>query len=247
MTIYLSSGLSVRIDNSQLIQPDKIIATNGSVVEKSSVREVNIISLQSTNEGDMVNLGRQFLSGAYVMLNQDTDTFTLWQANPTTTEALVAVDSKGKVHSSACTATSESTATTTAAHKLSTATAVSEASSVASSSTRLPSGAIAGIAVGGAAALALIAAAAFFCLRRRRRVNRTLLPAPARIVAANIEPPAPGYSGHPGMLQGWSQRAELTGSEKAAVFDYPHEIYTRSMTDTELLGRSKGGMHELGT
>lgn len=50
-----------------------------------------IDSLQAEEASKFAHLGWQFFSSAYLMVNQDANQFTLWKANPTALEDLVAV------------------------------------------------------------------------------------------------------------------------------------------------------------
>lgn len=49
-------------------------------------------------------LGRYFLSSAYLMVNHDADTFTLWQANPSAASQLVPIPGEN-TNTDACTST----------------------------------------------------------------------------------------------------------------------------------------------
>ncbi|KAK2740554.1 hypothetical protein FQN57_006058 [Myotisia sp. PD_48] len=94
LSIQLSTGLSIRIPNDQFVVPDLTIDNDtGSLIANSTEMVLALNSLQAGNSDDMPILGRQFLSSAYVMLNHEARKFTLWTANPTLTEDLVAVDS----------------------------------------------------------------------------------------------------------------------------------------------------------
>ncbi len=94
LTIKLDSGLTVQIPSDQLVKPDTFIAPSGQVEVNEIVRNVMIDSLPDSRN-EMPSLGRYFLSAAYLMVNYDTDTFTLWKANPTTERDPVAVAGPG--------------------------------------------------------------------------------------------------------------------------------------------------------
>ena len=64
---------------------------NGNTVYNSSIRELLINPLDSTNDNDMPLLGMTFLQAAYLHVNYDENNFILWQANPTSDEKLVGV------------------------------------------------------------------------------------------------------------------------------------------------------------
>lgn len=92
------------------------------------------------------------------MVNHDSNTFTMWQANPSTSSNLVSVVSE-KV--------AEACGNVTGVVQPS-ATATAESSS-SESSTQTSPGVIAGAVVGGLAFLAAVGLAVFFLLRRKRR------------------------------------------------------------------------------
>ena len=103
MTIKLQSGLSVRIANSQLVRPHTAIdQTTGATVVNATAPDLVIDSLQNSEAIKLPQLGWQFFTAAYLHVNQDSKQFTLWQANPTTTTDLVAVDSTGQEITSFC-------------------------------------------------------------------------------------------------------------------------------------------------
>lgn len=103
LTITLDSSFSVRIPNSQLVQPDQKISDTGDVVSNTSVSNVNLYSLQDVMKNDFPLLGFWFFTAAYLMVNHDAGTFTMWEANPTTDTKLVAIPADDTT--SACTAT----------------------------------------------------------------------------------------------------------------------------------------------
>jgi hypothetical protein len=84
MTFVLDAGLQIRIPNSQFIIPDLTInPQTGKTEYNSSVRELLINPLMPPNDQDTPELGRQFFTSTYMMVNYDSNTFTLWKANPT--------------------------------------------------------------------------------------------------------------------------------------------------------------------
>lgn len=90
ITFELDSGLTVRVPNDQYIVPFVTIERNSSRIFNESQREVLIGAL-----GDQpATLGRYFLTAAYLMVDQDAGTFTLWQANPSGDTDLAAVTSQ---------------------------------------------------------------------------------------------------------------------------------------------------------
>jgi hypothetical protein len=154
ITIVLDSGLRIRIPNDQYVVPFVTIDRNGTRTFNTSQREVLI----ATVDQQPATLGRYFLTGAYLMVDHDEATFTLWQANPSSESKLTPV---GTVKASAdCNATSSSEGSTDPTP-----------SSSASSTDDISTGAIVG-AVIGCLASGLVVVAGFFLLRRRRAQRR---------------------------------------------------------------------------
>ena len=90
ITFILSNGLQVRIPNSQFLTPFVDIVRNGSRVVEKSRRELLMNGLSD----QPATLGRYFLTAAYLMVDHDAKSFTMWQANPSTSSTLVPVSSK---------------------------------------------------------------------------------------------------------------------------------------------------------
>lgn len=80
-----TSGLIVRVPNSEYIRPDVTINKNTGVLEVNSTDPdvVAMISLQGSNSNDVIKIGRNFFSAAYLMVNYDSSEFTIWPANRT--------------------------------------------------------------------------------------------------------------------------------------------------------------------
>ncbi|KAH1669990.1 hypothetical protein KXV79_001448 [Aspergillus fumigatus] len=178
----LSSGLKVRIPNDQLVIPNLTIdKTTGAILANASAPELVLNSMQQVNADDLPQLGRQFLSGAYVMVNQDAGQFTLWAAKPTTEEDLVAVNPDNRVYSSFCAPgasnlgdATQSTSTSSPTQSAASNSNIGQSQRVDDASSGLSSGAIAGIVVGGVAGIALVAAGVFFAIIKRRRRRQTI-------------------------------------------------------------------------
>lgn len=254
MALSFSSGLQVQIENNQLVQPDETISSNGSINYNATLNEVNIISLQSTNQNDMVHLGRQFLSGTYLMVNEDAGTFTMWQAVPNKEEMLVAVDTKGDTISSACTVAGNmvnvnGTASLNTTTSLNNTASSNSTTSLVSSPTLnhsqgLETGAIAGIVVGGVAIIAIIAIFSV-CVRKRRASKLSRRPG-APIFFWDEKPPAPPYSTHLKHLDDISGPQELGSSPKfGAWIRQEMEGDDGRRTDTRKRG-TLPGVFELG-
>ncbi|KAF5655264.1 hypothetical protein FCIRC_13909 [Fusarium circinatum] len=87
LTFHLDSGLEIRVPNNQYMIPTVDIASNGSRTTDNSKRDILITDI----EDEPPILGRYFLTAAYLMVNHDAGTFTLWQANATRERSLVRV------------------------------------------------------------------------------------------------------------------------------------------------------------
>ncbi|KAF5538497.1 hypothetical protein FMEXI_9366 [Fusarium mexicanum] len=87
LTFHLDSGLEIRVPNNQYMIPTVDIASNGSRTTDTSKRDILITDI----EDEPPILGRYFLTAAYLMVNHDAGTFTLWQANATRERSLVRV------------------------------------------------------------------------------------------------------------------------------------------------------------
>jgi hypothetical protein len=87
LTFHLDSGLKIRVPNNQYMIPTVDIASNGSRTTNTSKRDILITDV----EDEPPILGRYFLTAAYLMVNHDAGTFTLWQANATRERSLVKV------------------------------------------------------------------------------------------------------------------------------------------------------------
>ncbi|KAH8167523.1 hypothetical protein CIB48_g685 [Xylaria polymorpha] len=165
MTISLSSGLEVRIPNNQYLVPFVDVDRNGSRVFNTSQRELLLNAVPDNSS----TLGRYFLTGAYLMVNHDAGTFTMWAANPTRESTLISVVS---------TSAEASCDNTTNPGPIS--------SPMVSKAATLSAGSIAGIAIGVVAALAIfgVVVGVYFFHRRRTRSNEI-----APIIGPSNAPP----------------------------------------------------------
>jgi hypothetical protein len=148
ITIVLDSGLSIRIPNDQYVVPFVTFNRNGSRIFNESQREVLIASVDQ----QPATLGRYFLTAAYLMVNHDAGTFTLWQANPSKESELVPVAATQSP--SNCNTSGNETSVST--------------STPSPPSNTVSTGAIVGGAVGSFIGLALIVGVVVFLKKRRR-------------------------------------------------------------------------------
>ncbi|UPL00993.1 hypothetical protein LCI18_011927 [Fusarium solani-melongenae] len=186
-TIKLNTGLSITIPNNQLIVPERRINENGEIYRNDSQPLLRINRMQD----GLISIGRFFFTAAYLATNEDAGKFTIWKANPTTLEDLVALDPNNKPIDTqvTCTATPVNTvlakpdqgdgkeqnnedgkASETTAAPAATSTTASTATSTPKPDTGLPIEAKAGIAAGaGAAGLICIGLLAWLIIRRKRK------------------------------------------------------------------------------
>jgi hypothetical protein len=154
MVISLSSGLQVTLPNDQFMVPLVSIERNGSRIFNESRRD---FLYQGIAEGQPYTLGRYFLTSAYLMVNHDDHTFTLWQANPSATSQLVPFPEPKTNTEAACTAVAGQPPPT---DKPGTPDG-------AQSSGSLSGGAIAGITIGAVTLLGMMTLGALYVRRRR--------------------------------------------------------------------------------
>lgn len=171
LTFSFSSGLQTTIPNSQLVAPVYIIDEQGATIFNDSKRDIMLAGLEAPNTNDMPILGSTFLSAAYLMVNQDDDTFTLWNSKATTDSSLFAVG--GASSNSIPCSPKAVTPTTTTSRK-----------APAPSKKRMSAGAIAGITLGALFIVASIVFVLFWVHWRRTQAaaqnpEAQELPAPA--------------------------------------------------------------------
>ncbi|KAH8807543.1 aspartic peptidase domain-containing protein [Xylogone sp. PMI_703] len=173
ITFTIDNSLDITIPNDQLIQPDLAYDVNGKIDYNKSTREIMLNSLQDVNADDEPQLGHTFLSAAYLMVNRDANTYTLWQANPTDDQQLVTYPSATPCNASASRTPEQSDSSSSPSHSPS-PTLPSLPSSSTSILPKPPhssnSGAIAGGVVGGIAVTAVLLSG-FLYFRKTRRAN----------------------------------------------------------------------------
>jgi Eukaryotic aspartyl protease len=158
LQFVLSSGIELTVPNSQLVVPDVQIDTRGQMmVPNETMREILVYNLEDSNMNDMPLLGQVFLTSVYIHVDNEREQFTLWQANPTTEEELVTVQS---TNLSSCNATSGSSGNS------------NDGISSASSKKPLSAGAIAGAVIG--PVLVILTGLTFVYLSKRRKAGPVL-------------------------------------------------------------------------
>ncbi|KAM4055245.1 aspartic-type endopeptidase [Hirsutella rhossiliensis] len=204
LTIVLSSGLKVRVPNTQFITPHLDMDRNGTRTLDDDQLDLVITGI----ENQPATLGRYFLTSAYLMVNHDAKAFTLWQANPTTSSSLVPVlDEK-------------------TAKKCGNANGITQSSmSRTPSDASKPSGAVIGGAVAGGVVAALLGLGTFFLIRRRRQNAGGEQASPDGGSAVSEHKLAQFTPGGAADAESWAQ--EMDGSPVTATEMYSsnHEVY----------------------
>ncbi|RFU26271.1 hypothetical protein B7463_g10065, partial [Scytalidium lignicola] len=174
LTFTIDNSLDITIPNSELVQPDITYDVNGNIGYNSSTREIMLNSLQQVNANDEPQLGHTFLSAAYLMVDVDANTYTLWEANPTDDQQLVTYPSGTSCNASAS-HSSEQSDSSSSSSLSSSPTTSSPPSSSTPSAPKPPhhsnAGAIAGGVVGAIAVVALLLSGLFIYFRRKRRAE----------------------------------------------------------------------------
>lgn len=134
---------------------------SGALVANGSTPEIVINALQQVNSDDLPQIGRQFLSSAYLMLNQDANSFTVWEASSQDDVDLVAVDEANRQVDQFCDAARKNA--TSPIHS------AEPSASDSSQGNGISAGAIAGIAVGCVVGVSIIAGGAFFWMKRKNK------------------------------------------------------------------------------
>ncbi|ORY17615.1 hypothetical protein BCR34DRAFT_631499 [Clohesyomyces aquaticus] len=93
LTLVLDSGLAIRIQNNQLALPELKIGEDGKMKANASVRSMMLSSQTWLEERPCV--GRAFFTGAYMHVDNERESFTIWEANATTDKNLVSVTDAG--------------------------------------------------------------------------------------------------------------------------------------------------------
>ncbi|KAG4279220.1 hypothetical protein FPRO04_05761 [Fusarium proliferatum] len=165
LTFHLDSGLKIRVPNNQYMIPTVDIASNGSRTTDTSKRDILITDI----EDEPPILGRYFLTAAYLMVNHDAGTFTLWQANATRERSLVKVfdEETGKKCENTRGVIQPSASYTGSASQS------SRPDKGIGSNSGSPSGAVIGGAVVGAVAGAVLIGLGitYFLIRKKRKVD----------------------------------------------------------------------------
>jgi hypothetical protein len=161
--LEVESLLKITIPNSQLVGNQVTIAKDGSLVTNATTNELNINVIQGINANDMLMLGKQFFSAAMLMVNQDTNSFTLWEAAANQRQSLVAVGPSGVGMTSSC-----DTVVNTNSSTITNTTSAAPPAAQTVQATPAVSPALIGAIAGGAAALLALFVVIFLWYRRRK-------------------------------------------------------------------------------
>ncbi|GKU08597.1 unnamed protein product [Fusarium langsethiae] len=212
ITFHLDSGLQVRVPNYQYIVPLVDIDRSGTRVTKPKTKEL----LMNGVAHQPATLGRYFLTAAYLMVNHDAGTFTLWQGNPTQRSKSVKVfdqdtaDKCGKDAAGVVQPTVSASATPKEEKE--------EEPTDQPESSSSPSGAIIGGAVaGGVVGVAVICLGTFFVLRQRRKIRVEETSYPTDVLAHDDK----------GDFPTWYPPQEMAGSKPmpAEIQGQSHFVY----------------------
>lgn len=167
LRLSFSSGLEVTVPNDQFMVPFVSVDRNGSRIFNESQREFLMNGLLDQPP----TLGRYFLTAAYLMVNHDAGTFTLWQANPTAASQLIPVlGERASSNADLCTSNSTGTTATQVVPAASGTSGAADGPSSSPQPAKRPSGGV--IAGSVVAAVAIVASLAMLGLYVRRRKGR---------------------------------------------------------------------------
>ena len=158
--------------NNQFIVPRVGYAEDGSRVIDQFQKDLLVYPVTGNQPS---TLGRYFLTAAYLMINHEAGTFTMWQGNPSRKSTLVPVSQTSEQYSPE--SSGDGLGTTDNGNmdgggsggSSENSGGQNEPESDPTTETSVSVGTIVGAAVGGAAGLACIVALVVFCLWKRRR------------------------------------------------------------------------------
>ncbi|VUC26954.1 unnamed protein product [Clonostachys rosea] len=197
ITFSLTSGLDILVPNSQYMVPFVNTDRKQSPTTSNTTHELLI---QSTSN-QLATLGGYFFTSAYLMVNHDAGTFTLWKANPTRTSKLVQV--LGDDTFTGCDKNQESSLTPRG-----------EAQNPVSG------GVIGGAVAGSVAGLAIIALVIFFIIRHQRRSN-------VKVPAVSAFDDLPRASSRTKIPDEPVEMSPIKGRQRppSEVYNVPQELY----------------------
>lgn len=155
LDIQVQGGPVVSIPNDVLVVPDEYIDKSGTVRRNDSAAVLLLSPNDGPNVNDQLIIGMSFFSGAYLSVNHDNRTWSIWPAKATTVENIVAFGNGcGDV---------------TKSNEGHNSNAAEEQDSKTSEATGMSMAAKIGIAVGAACAAVLLAILLTVLIMRKRR------------------------------------------------------------------------------
>ena len=158
------------------------MAADGAFETNASAPGILMTPTINVNVNDVPIIGRPFFSSAYIMVDLDANTWTLWQANATTETRLVSVGGdcaeKPKVNTSPQQPKMPTGGVTVSNGTLSNSTdsatdPTSSDGALNEPAKTMTTGAIVGVAIGAAFGAGLLAGASVICFLKRRRHMRS--------------------------------------------------------------------------
>jgi hypothetical protein len=176
LSLILDGTSKFTLSNDILILPREYVASDGAFQTDSSSPGIAFTPTSNDNVNDVSIIGRPFFSAAYIMVDLDAETWTIWQANATTDTRLVSVGGdcaeKPRVNTAPPKITPPDAGATNET-SINNTTVSTTPAPVGQASVGLEAGAIAGIALGAVFGSGLLAGALVICwLRRKRQMRR---------------------------------------------------------------------------
>lgn len=162
ITFELDTGLSIRIANSQLSTPHMTIGDDGIIKANMTTRDLTLVpyTIPFVGSPEKFCLGRAFFTGAYLHVDNEAKTFTIWEANPSNESDLVST--VGGQAQNTCTTTSSTPQRTV------------DAGRGDSSPKPVSPGVVTGIVVGALALLSALGGLLYWVQLRRRRKEEVM-------------------------------------------------------------------------
>lgn len=182
--IQIQGGPAITIPNDVLVVPDQYIDSSGAIQENSSAATLLISPNDGPNVNDVPLIGMAFFSGAYLTVDLDNGTWSVWPAKATIDTSLVIIGGT-------C---SESTNTT--GQPAGAQDGHSDNTSATTEHNALSTGVKAGLAVGSAAAGISVIGLAVFLALKRRKTRRVKEIASTRSIAGSFSSYDPIMKGH---------------------------------------------------
>lgn len=205
--------------------PEQSVASSGAIQTNNEMSLTLLSGTRNDNKDDTPIIGMPFFSSAYLMVDLDASTFTLWQANMTDNSNLIAIGADaGCTHS-------PPVSTNSTIDDAPPASSDEEALDNDQGSQDLGTGAVAGAAIGGLAAVIMLVVLAYFIIRRCRRQSKSGTVASDDTGASGqrmwdghqrVDYDAYRYAGQYSEMPNEATRMEMSATQL-----HPHEIDSR--------------------